>query len=360
MSYFGSAVQASMRKDVLTDTASEPGNKLFKDVITAEDAFKHFDANQDNKLDQGEFDKLLSELFRDASGSPHNIDPEKSKEIFAIFNQNGGDGITFLDFEKCWNSWIKTVLRPVSAIIVVDVQNDFITGSLAIKNFDAKDDGADLVPIINNILDTVPFDNIVYSQDWHPSNHISFHDNIHLWDLAEDSPIKNKSEAAEFSAVIFEGPPRINQTLWPRHCEQGTKGAEYHKDLKIHPLSLNIQKGFNPKIDSESAFFDNARLAKTELDAKLKERGVTDVFTCGIATDVCVSATSHDAIDLGYRTILIEDACGGIFPDNILKTKQSIKAKNGLVVDTSAVKDLVQGLNRPFELGYMKALGCKA
>ena len=360
MSYFDSIVQASMRKNVLTNTPSEHGNSLFKDVITAEDAFKHFDVNEDNKLDQGEFDKLLADLFLDASGNPHNVDPDKSKEIFAIFNQNGDDGITLQDFQKCWNSWIKTVLRPVSAIVVVDVQNDFITGSLAIKNFAAKDDGADLVPVINNILDTVPFDNIFYSQDWHPTNHTSFFDNIHLWDLAEDSPIKNKSEATEFSSVIFKGPPKINQTLWPRHCVQGSEGAEFHKDLKLHPLSVNIQKGFNPNIDSESAFFDNAKLAKTELDAILKERGVTDIFTCGIATDVCVSATSNDALYLGYRTVLIEDACGGIIPENISKTKSSIKTKNGLVVDTSAVKDLVQGLNRPFELGYMKALDCKA
>ena len=127
MSYFDSIVLASMRRDVLTDTPSEHGNSLFKDVITAEDAFKHFDANEDNKLDQGEFDKLLADLFRDASGNPHIVDPDKSKEIFVIFNQDGGDGITLQDFQICWNKWIKPIVRPVSAIIVVDVQNDFIS-----------------------------------------------------------------------------------------------------------------------------------------------------------------------------------------------------------------------------------------
>ena len=113
-------------------------------------------------------------------------------------------------------------------------------------------------------------------------------------------------------------------------------------------------------IDSFSGFFDNERLAKTELDAKLKEKGVTDVYTCGIATDVCVSFTSNDAQELGYRTILKQDAAKGIFPDGINSTKDSIRSKNGLVIDSVEAKDIVQGLNRPVELGYAKALQCKA
>ena len=103
---------------------------------------------------------------------------------------------------------------------------------------------------------------------------------------------------------------------------------------------ITIQKG----IDSYSAFFDNGKLAKTDLDQKLKKKGITDVYTCGIATDVCVSYTSNDAQDLGYRTILIENASGGIIPDNIATTKDSARAKNGMVVDSTSVKDLVQGL----------------
>merc|ERR1719412_2835706 len=117
--------------------------------------------------------------------------------MFSIFKKNGDDGISLVDFRKCWNCWIKTILRPVSAIVVVDVQNDFITGSLATKHQPAKEDGEKIVPTINAMLDTVPFDNIFYSQDWHPTDHISFIDNLNLpgREFADDSPIKNKFDA---------------------------------------------------------------------------------------------------------------------------------------------------------------------
>ena len=361
MSYFESFVNASMRKDVLKDIPSEHGDSLFKGDDTAINTFKHFDKNGDEKLDKDEFSKLLEDLFRDAHGNPHPVDHDKANQMFSIFNKNGGEGITMQDFQRCWECWIKPILRPVSAIVIVDVQNDFISGTLSIKELPAKQDGEDVVPVINDMLNSVPFDNIFYSQDWHPTDHISFHDNLNLpgREFAEDSPIQNKDDAKLFSNVIFRGPPKTNQTLWPRHCVQETDGAAFHKDLDIHPVGINIQKGTDSNIDSYSAFFDNGKLAKTELDAKLKERGVTDVYTCGIATDICVSYTSNDAQDLGYRTVLIENASGGVNPDDIARTKMSIRSKHGLVVDSASVKDLVQGRNRPVELGYMKALQCK-
>ena len=91
-----------------------------------------------------------------------------------------------------------------------------------------------------------------------------------------------------YQTVTFEGPPKMDQVLWPRHCVQESWGAELHKDLKIHPKKHIIYKGVNPNVDSYSAFFDNAKLGKTCLADLLKEEGVTDVFVCGIATDVCV------------------------------------------------------------------------
>ena len=343
------------------NTPSGPEDRALKGNITADSTFRYFDENGDGRMVEEEFRNLMEDLFRDASGKPHTIDPGNRREMYFIFENRDLAGLTRKDFQHTWDCWIKTILRPVSAIIVIDVQNDFIDGSLAIKEYDAKQDGADVVPVVNNILDTVPFDNIFYSQDWHPKNHISFFESLNQPDreLADDSPIKKKSEAKLFSKVVFKGPPKINQTLWPRHCEQGSEGARFHKDLKIHPLSVNIQKGTDPKIDSESAFWDNGKLAQTQLDKKLKERGVTDLYTCGIATDVCVKATSKDAQDLGYRTILIQDASGGIFNDGILKTKEEVRARKGVVVNSADVKDLVQGRNRPAELGYFKALRCK-
>ena len=359
MSYFDSIVQACRREAVLNDQELKLNNEL-SNSVTIEKAFKHFDAKGDGKLDSEEFSNLLGDLFRSASGNSHKIEQKLANELFSIFSNNH-ETMDRPEFKKCWDNWIKTILRPISAIIIVDVQNDFITGSLSIKNCPAKEDGEQIVPVINRLLDEVPFDNIFYSQDWHPADHISFFDNLNIAgrDFDEESTIKSKDEAELFSNVVFKGPPKTSQTLWPRHCVQESDGANFHKDLKMHPQGITVQKGVNNNIDSYSAFFDNGKLAQTELDTKLKERGVTDVFVCGIATDVCVSYTANDAQDLGYRTILIQDACGGIQAKDILATKNNIKAKHGLVVNSTDVKNLVQGTNRPVELGYAKALNCK-
>ena len=80
----------------------------------------------------------------------------------------------------CWNKWIKVCTRPKSALLVVDVQNDFITGSLNIKKCSAGQDGSEVIEPINKLLDTVPFDAVFYSLDWHPTDHVSFIDNLPL------------------------------------------------------------------------------------------------------------------------------------------------------------------------------------
>lgn len=93
------------------------------------------------------------------------------------------------EFDAFWNRVIKVSLKPRTALIVVDVQNDFIDGSLSLKNCPAKQDGAEIVPIINYLIDTVPFDAIVYTLDWHPEDHCSFVENVHKHELASNSPV---------------------------------------------------------------------------------------------------------------------------------------------------------------------------
>ncbi len=92
--------------------------------------------------------------------------------------------------------------------------------------------------------------------------------------------------------VIFIGPSelakRIEQVLWPAHCIQKTVGADLHRDLIRIDNAIHVYKGTNPDIDSYSAFWDNMKLSKTSLDDQLKERGITDVYVAGLATDVCV------------------------------------------------------------------------
>ena len=175
-----------------------------------------------------------------------------------------------------------------SALIVVDVQNDFCPGgALAVAEGDA------VVGPINRIAPA--FRTVVLTQDWHPPEHHSF--------------AANHEGAAPFSTrEMHYG----TQVLWPRHCVQGSEGARFHPGLATDLADIVIRKGANPAIDSYSAFFENDRTTPTGLAGYLRERGVEEVWLAGLATDFCVGFSALDAAELGFDVVVIEDACRGI------------------------------------------------
>lgn len=177
---------------------------------------------------------------------------------------------------------------------------------------------------------------VVYSLDWHPSDHISFIDNVKNRPLHESSPIDADS-AKVYDTVIFDGDPPIKQRLWPRHCVQESWGAELHKELKVLHDSVKVHKGSNPEVDSYSVFHDNQRVSETTLNAQLRAKGITDVYVCGLAYDVCVGATASDAISSGYRTILLDDCSRGVDLKGIDSVKEVICSRNGVVVTSKQV-----------------------
>lgn len=177
---------------------------------------------------------------------------------------------------------------PSDALIVIDVQNDFCPGgALAVADGDA------IIPRINAMMSGFPV--VVLTQDWHPANHSSF---------ADTHP-----GAAPFSTIEM---PYGTQVLWPRHCVQGTTGAEFHADLHSDPAQLVIRKGFRTGIDSYSAFFENDRTTPTGVDGYLRTRGVTSVSLVGLATDFCVAYSALDARRLGYGVTVLQGACRAI------------------------------------------------
>ena len=117
-------------------------------------------------------------------------------------------------------------------MIAVDVQNDFISGTLSLKNLPAKQDGEDVVPVINKLKKDVAFDLAVFTLDWHPCDHCSYHSNVHKYPIHETSKIK-AADANMYDVVVYDGDVHIEQTLWPIHCEQGSWGAKLHVDLKV-------------------------------------------------------------------------------------------------------------------------------
>lgn len=178
---------------------------------------------------------------------------------------------------------------------------------------------------------------VVYSLDWHPSNHISFVENVGLRKLHSSSPISS-TNARTFDTVIFDGSPPTTQILWPAHCIENTWGSQLHDDLNIVSDSVQVHKGTNTEVDSYSAFGDKKNNSYTTLDAHLKARGVTDVYVCGLAYDICVAETAKGAMNHGYRTILVNDCCRGTDLDKIEKAKEHIIANNGIIVDGKMVK----------------------
>jgi nicotinamidase/pyrazinamidase len=175
-----------------------------------------------------------------------------------------------------------------SALIVIDLQNDFCPGgALAVAG------GDEIVPLVNRLAGS--FDHVILTQDWHPAGHSSF--------------ASSHAGKAPFASIQM---PYGLQTLWPDHCVQGTRGAEFHKDLRWTKAELVVRKGFRKAVDSYSAFFENDRKTPTGLAGCLRERGLTNLTLVGLATDYCVAYSALDAARLGFRTAVLVDACRAI------------------------------------------------
>ena len=174
------------------------------------------------------------------------------------------------------------------ALIVIDVQNDFCPGgALAVAG------GDEVVPLINGLVGD--FAHVILTQDWHPPHHSSF---------ASSHPGRQPFETATM--------PYGEQTLWPDHCIQGSKGAEFHPALDWTKAELVLRKGFRSAIDSYSAFFENDHATPTGLAGYLRERGIGAVTLAGLATDYCVAYSALDAVAQGFLTTVRLDACRGI------------------------------------------------
>jgi nicotinamidase/pyrazinamidase len=203
----------------------------------------------------------------------------------------------------------------MNALILIDIQNDFVPGGAL-----PVSEGGQIIPIVNRIQSQ--FDLVVATQDWHPAEHGSF--------------AANHSGKKSGDVIDLDGMPQI---LWPVHCVQNTVGAAFVPALEMKQVTQVFQKGTDPRIDSYSGFFDNGHRKATGLSGFLKARNVTDVFVAGLATDYCVKFTALDAVGLGFKTHLIEEACRGVNlkPDDVANAiRQMEKAGVRIVKNVEA------------------------
>lgn len=129
--------------------------------------------------------------------------------------------------------------------------------------------GDAIIPVINGLMEK--FDHIVASKDWHPG-----------------------------STVHFE--------KWPVHCVRGTDGASFHDDLNAEKINEVALKGTGNTDDGYSAF----EATNVDLNHWLKQKGITDLYVCGIASEYCVNATAMDAHKAGFKTFVVEDAISAV------------------------------------------------
>ncbi|MFO7916380.1 MAG: bifunctional nicotinamidase/pyrazinamidase [Candidatus Krumholzibacteriales bacterium] len=201
----------------------------------------------------------------------------------------------------------------MKTLVIVDVQNDFIPGGAL-----AVPDGDRIVPVINALQGG--FDLVVATQDWHPPNHVSF--------------ASNHQGKKPFGQIDLDG---MRQTLWPDHCVQGTRGAEFHPELDLRPVEAIFRKGMDPGIDSYSGFFDNGHKKTTALAGYLREKEAADLYFCGLAAEICVAFTLKDALGLGFAATLIEDATRALDQEDFHKAKRDLVSKGARVVSSAEI-----------------------
>lgn len=203
----------------------------------------------------------------------------------------------------------------MKALILTDLQNDFCPGGAL-----PVPDGHAVIPLANRLQQH--FDLVVATQDWHPADHGSF---------AANHPGRQPGEVIELGG--------LPQILWPVHCVQSTSGAAFHPALDTSKLERVFRKGTDPQIDSYSCFFDNGHRKSTGLGEDLNQKGVTDVYLCGLALDYCVKYSALDAVAGGFTTWLIEDACRGINrePGDVARAMEQMREQGVQVVRSEEV-----------------------
>jgi len=213
-------------------------------------------------------------------------------------------------------------INKKDALIIVDMQNDFIPGgSLAVEEGDL------IIDDINKIVQKFKKNKaiIIFTQDWHPKNHLSFASNH-----------SGKKPGDEYMSE--DG--AIGPVLWPDHCVQGTKGAEFHKKLNTDLADKIIQKGMNPNIDSYSGFQDNDKKSETGLRKYLNSKKIKRIFICGLALDYCCYYTAMDGHEFGYQVYFLVNLTRGVdLPEgNIENALKNLKKSDIKFVNNESFK----------------------
>ena len=210
--------------------------------------------------------------------------------------------------------------RERAALLLVDIQPDFMPGgNLAVG------EGDHILPGVRRLMEGGAFGVQAATQDWHPPDHVSF--------------ASRHAGREPMDAIQLHG---HEQVLWPDHCIQGTEGAELHPDLPWEHADVVIRKGTEPQSDSYSGFRNNwdpeGRRPPTGLAGYLRERGVEEVYICGLARDVCVFWTAEDAAEAGFHTHLLWDLTRSVDPSGDDDLRRRLEAQGVVILDSPTLE----------------------
>lgn len=210
-------------------------------------------------------------------------------------------------------------LSAASALIVVDVQRDFLPGgALAVPKGDR------ILTRLGELMQSGVFATLVATQDWHPRNHVSF---------ASQHPSRRP-----FETILLYGREQI---LWPDHCVAGSRGAELHPALPWDRARVIVRKGTDAAVDSYSAFRHNhdahGGRPPTGLAGYLRELGVATLYVCGLARDVCVRDTALDAANLGFATVVLWDLTAPVDPGTDAAVRTALEHTGVAIAESSAL-----------------------
>jgi nicotinamidase/pyrazinamidase len=187
-------------------------------------------------------------------------------------------------------------LQPGDALVVVDMQNDFVSGSLAVHGAGA------IVPTLNRYIaafvrQSLP---VFATRDWHPPDHCSF---------------------------------RERGGTWPTHCVAGTEGAQFVPGLALPADAIVVSKATAVDREAYSTF------SGTDLDRQLRARGIGRIFIGGLATDYCVVETVRDARQLGYAVCVLGDATRAVnlHPGDGAKATDAMRRAGASTIELAAL-----------------------
>ena len=215
--------------------------------------------------------------------------------------------------------------RPRIALLNIDLQNDFIDGSMEV------DEAESILPKINQLAALPRFDMVIYSLDHHPPDHISFLENV-------QHSCRGELIAVGDEILLSSGRyGLIRQQVWPRHCVRGSEGARLSSKVELPLTAVMVYKGTESEVEAYSAFGNASMRYDTRLHRLLQTAGVTDLYVTGLAEDICVAHSVLDALNLNYRVTVVQDAVRGVDEDRCRSMKDLIKRRGGRYMSSEAV-----------------------